>query len=57
MANIADVGAPGQAPAGSRDWTEIPIPGFLKIKSRDFSGFGRAQKTMFQRLLLVFRQL
>ena len=24
---------------GSRDWTWIPIPGFLKIKSRDFSGF------------------
>ena len=34
-----------QAPAGSRDipgsrdWPPIPIPGFLKIKSRDFSGF------------------
>ena len=27
-----------QAPAGSQDWTEIPIPGFLKIKSRDFFG-------------------
>ena len=25
--------------AGSRDWTRILIPGFLKIKSRDFSGF------------------
>ena len=25
---------------GSRDWTSIPIPGFLKIQSRDFSGFG-----------------
>ena len=52
-----------QAPAGSRDipgsrdWTEIPIPGFLKMKSQDFSGFGIAQNTMFQRLLLVFRQI
>ena len=24
---------------GSRDWTSIPIPGLLKIQSRDFSGF------------------
>ena len=28
-----------QCPAGSRDLTRIPIWGFLKIKSRDFSGF------------------
>ena len=34
-----------QCPAGSRkipgswDWTSIPIPGLLKIQSRDFSGF------------------
>ena len=37
--------SPGQCPAGSRkipgsrDWTSIPIPGLLKIQSRDFSGF------------------
>ena len=41
--NIANGG--DQAPAGSRDipgsrdWPPIPIPGFLKIKSRDFLGF------------------
>ena len=28
-----------QAPAGSRDWTQIPIPRFLKIKFRDFVKF------------------
>ena len=43
MANIADVGAPGQAPAG-----------FLKIKSRDFSGFGKAQNTMFSKTFIGF---
>ena len=44
MANIADVGAPGQAPAG-----------FLKIKSRDFSGFGKAQNTMFSKTFIGFK--
>ena len=54
-------GGGGQAPAGSRDipgsrdWTEIPIPGFLKIKSRDFSGFGKAQKTMFSKTFIGFQ--
>ena len=38
-------GPPDQAPAVYRkipvyrDWTQIPIPGFLKIKYRYFSGF------------------
>ena len=42
---------------GSRDWTQIPIPGFLKIKSRDFSGYGMAHKTMFSNTFsLIFRQ-
>ena len=51
----------GQAPAGSRDipgsrdWTEIPIPGFVKIKSRDFSGFGKAQNTMFSKIFIGFQ--
>ena len=50
-----------QAPAGfrdilgSRDWTKIPIPGFLKIKSRDFSGFDKAQQTMFPNTLIGFQ--
>ena len=50
-----------QAPAGSRDipgsrdWTEIPIPGFLKIESRDFSGFCKAQKKMFSKTFIGFQ--
>ena len=50
-----------QAPAGSRDisgsrdWTQIPIPGFLKTKSRDFSGFGKAFKTMFLKTFIGFQ--
>ena len=27
-----------QAPAKSRNWTQIPIPGFVKVKSRDYLG-------------------
>ena len=52
---------PDQAPAGSRDipgsrdWTKIPIPGLLKIKSRDFLGFGKAQKTMFSKTFIGFQ--
>ena len=50
-----------QAPAGSRDipgsrdWTKIPIPGLLKIKSRDFLGFGKAQMTMFSKTFIGFQ--
>ena len=38
---------------GSRDWTRIPISGFLKIKSRDFD---IVYKTMFSKRFLVYRQ-
>ena len=44
-----------QAPAGSRDWTEIPIPGFLKMKSRDFLGFFIAHKTIFAKTFIGFQ--
>ena len=40
---------------GSRNWTEIPIPGFLKIKSWDFSGFCKAQKTMLSKTCIGFK--
>ena len=42
---LRGLGCPDQAPAVYRkipvyrDWTQIPIPGFLKIKYRYFSGF------------------
>ena len=63
MENDIEFGSRGgvQAPAGSRDipgsrdWTEIPIPGFLKIKSRDFSGFSKAQKTIFSKTFNGFQ--
>ena len=44
-----------QALAGSRDFQLIKILGFLKIKSRDFSGFGIAQKTMFTKTFICFQ--
>ena len=50
-----------QAPAGSRDIpgsrdrTEIPIPGLVKIKSRDFSGFGKAPNAMFSKIFIGFQ--
>ena len=50
-----------QAPAGSRDipgsrdWTQIPIPGFLKTKSRDFLGFGKAFKAMLLKTFVGFQ--
>ena len=42
---------------GSRDWTQIPIPGFLKMKSRDFSGFGTAHKTMISNTFIDFQSI
>ena len=59
--NCEILGDDRQAPAGSRDipgsqdWTKIPIPGLLKIESRDFSGFGKAQKTMFSKTYIGFQ--
>ena len=37
-----------------RDWTQIPIPGFLKIKYKYFSGFW--QITMFSKTFFDFSQ-
>ena len=39
---------------GSRDWAQIPIPGFWKIKSRDFSGFIISNKTMILKTFIGF---
>ena len=39
---------------GSRDWTQIRIPGYWKIKSRDFSGLIISNKTMILKIFIQF---